>query len=111
MKMYLVSTFLLLVLSFLSFSVRASGSHDLQFTAKERYEDVSVAWIVSNDVVQTCNMANRLAGLNKRYDRSIMACAVVYRMSNTCVIYTAPNLSLAVLGHEVRHCFEGAWHE
>jgi len=27
-----------------------------------------------------------------------------------CVVYTKPNLTLAELGHEMRHCFEGHWH-
>jgi hypothetical protein len=26
------------------------------------------------------------------------------------VVYTKPNLTLAELGHEMRHCFEGHWH-
>ena len=89
----------------------ASGRHDLEFEAQERYEDVTVGWIVTDDVAQTCNMAFALSGNRVRYNDSILACAVVYRVSNTCVIYTAKRLSLAVLGHEIRHCFEGAWHE
>jgi hypothetical protein len=95
----------------LPFSAYASGSYDLEFTAKERYEDVKVGWIVTDDVVQTCNMAMALAGAKVRYNSKLVACAVVYRVSNSCVIYTAKQLSLAVLGHEIRHCFEGAWHD
>jgi hypothetical protein len=103
---------LLAVLAFfISFSVHASGSYDLEFTAKERYEDVTVGWVVTDDVVQTCNMAMALAGAKVRYNSKLVACAVVYRVSNSCVIYTAKKLTLAVLGHEVRHCFEGAWHD
>jgi hypothetical protein len=29
----------------------------------------------------------------------------------TCVIYTKRITSLANLGHEMRHCYEGAWHK
>ena len=92
-------------------TVAAEGKHNLEFTAKPRYEDVTVGWVVSDDVAQTCNMAFALNKSLVRYNKDILACAVVYRVSNTCVIYTAPNLSLAVLGHEIRHCFEGAWHD
>ena len=103
--------YLVALLAVWSFSAGASGSHDLEFTAKERYDDVTVAWIVSDDVTQTCNMAMALSGAKVKYNKNILACAVVYRASKTCVIYTAQKLTLAVLGHELRHCFEGAWHD
>jgi flavin reductase (DIM6/NTAB) family NADH-FMN oxidoreductase RutF len=103
----IIAGFLMVV----SMQAVASGNHDLEFTAQERYEDVTVGWIVSNDVVQTCNMAIALSGNRVKYNPKILACAVANHNSNTCVIYTAQRLSLAVLGHEVRHCFEGAWHE
>jgi hypothetical protein len=103
--------YLVALLAVWSFSAGASGSHDLEFTAKERYDDVTVGWVVADDVAQTCNMAMSLAGAKVKYNRHILACAVVYRVSNSCVIYTAEKLTLAVLGHELRHCFEGGWHD
>jgi hypothetical protein len=89
----------------------ASGDHNLSFQAKDVYEDVRISWIVSDDIVQTCNMATALTGSTAKYNHRILACAVLYKKSNTCVIYTAKKLNLAILGHEIRHCFEGAWHE
>jgi hypothetical protein len=100
-----------LLLTTFATSVAAEGKHNLEFTAKQSYKDVTIGWIVSDDVAQTCNMAFALNKSLVRYNKNILACAVVSRKSNTCVIYTAPNLSLAVLGHEIRHCFEGAWHD
>jgi len=91
--------------------VHASGSYDLNFEAQDKYEDIRIAWYVVQDVPQTCAMAGVLRGAKIQYNHKIIACAVLSRKSNTCVIYTAKKLSLAVLGHEVRHCFEGAWHE
>ena len=90
--------------------VHASGSHDLNFEAQDRYDDVHIAWYVVQDVPQTCAMAGALRGAQTQYNTKIVACAVLFRSSNSCVIYTTKRLSLAVLGHEVRHCFEGAWH-
>jgi hypothetical protein len=55
-------------------------------------------------------MAGALKGSRTQYNSKIVACAVRFSGGRTCVIYTAKKLSLAVLGHEVRHCFEGAWH-
>jgi hypothetical protein len=98
------------VLATLAITAQASGSHDLEFVAQDQYDDVRIAWYVVQDVPQTCAMAGALKGARVRYNPNIIACAVVFPTSNACVIYTAKRLTLAVLGHEVRHCFEGAWH-
>jgi hypothetical protein len=103
--------YLFLLLAIVSSNVFASGSHDLEFEAQDQYDDVRLAWYVVQDVPQTCAMAGALKGAKVRYNEKVIACAVLFRTSNSCVIYTAKKLSLAVLGHEVRHCFEGAWHE
>jgi hypothetical protein len=102
--------YLLLLLSIFSSNVFASGRYDLEFEAQDKYDDVRLAWYVVQDVPQTCAMAGALLGAKVKYNEQIVACAVLFRSSNSCVIYTAKKLSLAVLGHEVRHCFEGAWH-
>ena len=102
--------YLVLLLTLVSLNAFASGNYDLDFEARDKYDDMRIGWIVSQDIVQTCNMAGALAGSKAKYNEKILACAVVFRSSNTCVIYTAKKLSLAVLGHEIRHCFEGAWH-
>jgi hypothetical protein len=98
------------ILAMLAITAHASGSHDLEFVAQDRYDDVRLAWYVVQDVPQTCAMAGALKGARTQYNPKIIACAVVFPTSNACVIYTAKRLTLAVLGHEVRHCFEGAWH-
>jgi len=95
----------------LPFSAQASGSYDLDFEAQDKYEDVRIAWYVVKDVPQTCAMAGALKGARTQYNPKIVACAVRFLDGQACVIYTSKRLSLAVLGHEVRHCFEGAWHD
>lgn len=99
------------ILAMTSLTAYASGSYDLDFEAKDKYDDVRIAWYVVKDVPQTCALAGALRGAKTQYNQKIVACAVLFRTSNSCVIYTAKKLSLAVLGHEVRHCFEGAWHD
>jgi hypothetical protein len=98
------------LLAMTSLTACASGSYDLDFEAQDKYEDIRLAWYVVKDVPQTCAMAGALKGAKVQYNQKIVACAVLFRTSNSCVIYTAKKLSLAILGHEVRHCFEGAWH-
>lgn len=107
----MIKTIFATILAMSSLTACASGSYDLEFEARDKYEDVRLAWYVVQDVPQTCAMAGALKGAKVRYNQKIVACAVVFRVSNTCVIYTAKKLSLAVLGHEVRHCFEGGWHD
>jgi hypothetical protein len=103
--------FLVFILTILSFSAQASGSYDLPFTAQTQYPEMRINWIVSKDIVQTCNMVFALAGQKAKYNNNIVACATRSKSAGTCDIYTAENLTLAVLGHEIRHCFEGAWHD
>jgi hypothetical protein len=106
----MIKTIFAIILALSSFTAGASGKYDLDFEAQDKYEDVRIAWYVVKDVPQTCAMAGALKGARTQYNEKIVACAVLFRTSNSCVIYTAKKLSLAVLGHEVRHCFEGAWH-
>jgi hypothetical protein len=106
----MIKTIFAIILAVSSFTARASGTYDLEFEAQDKYEDVHMAWYVVKDVPQTCAMAGALKGARTQYNPKIVACAVRFSGGRTCVIYTAKKLSLAVLGHEVRHCFEGDWH-
>ena len=100
-------------LALLCGTAHASGNHDLWFDAKAAYPEVRINWLVVSDVAQTCNMASAFAKALTGYDANIKACAVVTTSGNIrmCDIYTGKQTSLAILGHEARHCFEGAWHE
>ena len=40
--------------------------------------------------------------------RSLGGCAVYNKYS--CTIYTAKTTTMEILGHELRHCFEGKFH-
>jgi len=42
-------------------------------------------------------------------DQTVLACAIPTKQY--CKIYTASATSMSALGHEIRHCFEGAWHK
>lgn len=57
-----------------------------------------------SNLIEVCN--NLMNANNKR----VVACTT--RISESrCIIYTKPDTSMALLGHELRHCSEGAWHE
>lgn len=94
-----------LFLVFLLVTLQGCAYHNVQFRARDKYEEMHITWIVVDDVVQACNDVM----YQKRYDPHIVACA--QRSGSVCEIYTKKNLDLAILGHEIRHCYEGAWHE
>lgn len=79
--------------------------HNVQFTARDKYEEMRITWTVVDNVVQACNTMM----YKKKYNPNIVACA--QRSGIVCEIITKKDLDLAVLGHEIRHCYEGAWHD
>ena len=54
----------------------------------------------------TTKICNQLMGTN---DPGVVSCATNYSPTK-CVIYVKPKTSMALIGHEFRHCSEGAWH-
>ena len=81
-----------------------AGKHDLDFTAWPVHQPKRVEWIVSDRLDEICQGFAPLAN-GKKY----IACTKF--TDTTCQVYTKPNLTLAQLGHEMRHCFEGHWHK
>ena len=110
---YMMKNLLAVFLSVFLVSANASGNHDLWFDAKGNNQEVRVNWILADDVTQTCNMMVRLHNPKFTYNANVKACATIARSKDVviCDIYTSRKTSLAILGHEARHCFEGAWHD
>jgi hypothetical protein len=69
---------------------------------------VKLTWIVRPDVTEYCSQANIVK--NKGMMSTSIACAIWSENTQTCTIVTSPNPNHVVLGHEVRHCFEGHFH-
>lgn len=55
----------------------------------------------------TTEICNKLMGTN---DPGVVSCATRYSETK-CVIYVKTKTSMALIGHEFRHCSEGRWHE
>lgn len=84
-------------------TAQAAGKHDLEFSALAEHPVKQVQWIVADNVDSVCQ------GFAPAPGKTYAACTRFNR--EVCIVYTAPNLSLSVLGHEMRHCFEGQWHK
>jgi hypothetical protein len=82
-------------------------SADEAFEANPKSTASVIRWVVSDDPNTEC----RVAAGQKLQDRrgEIRACAVY--TSKTCTIITGVETSHAILGHELRHCFEGRFHD
>jgi len=78
---------------------------DAKFTRRKGEEARMVIWVrMDNDRLQRfCAMASDRQG-------SFLGCAVP-EPSGRCTIYTSTETTHAVLGHELRHCYEGAFHD
>lgn len=62
----------------------------------------SVKFISVDDVAKSCGS---LTGFKKA-----LGCAVFHEHKKSCQIYVENKTSFTVIGHELRHCFEGHFH-
>jgi len=93
-----------LVLLFLLSPVAFAGP-DVPFIQKPDSHSVTITWITAGDITEKCHEV----GLPYRYD-GWQGCATVSVDGKSCVIYTNKHTSHEILGHEIRHCFQGAFH-
>jgi TRAP-type C4-dicarboxylate transport system permease small subunit len=103
---------ILLSLVFLSGCYTIAQSEYENFTSqaadKRIMNDIQLSWDIRPDASEVC------AKLSKKSQTSNgpapVACAVWTVAKKHCTIITTPNPNHVVLGHELRHCFEGHFH-
>lgn len=67
----------------------------------------TITWQRVSNVQKTCEAESKKRG-HGGFGYSIGACA--FWEANTCTIITSTKPTMHDLGHEVRHCFQGAFH-
>jgi hypothetical protein len=67
-----------------------------------------LTWEVREDVADYCLKVSPARG--HLWLPKPVACAVWITATRECKVVTGPNPNHVVLGHEVRHCFEGHFH-
>jgi hypothetical protein len=67
-----------------------------KFTAEPKYSRVVLTWEFSENITEKCG-------------DNALACAKW--KGNKCTIITPRQTTMETVGHEVRHCFEGHWHD
>ena len=95
---------LALIAALLFSSTMASAqSYNIQFEARPNLPEKIIRWVVVENVSAVCqNKMPALAG------QRILACSEYN--NHSCTIYTGLVTDMAIVGHEIRHCFEGQWH-
>lgn len=69
---------------------------------------VKVKYAVRADGHEFCS---RITGVPIRFNSQPMACAFWNVKRRECTIITPPKTGYNYIGHELRHCFEGAFHD
>ena len=80
------------------------GEDDQIFKTQRKYTPKNIQWVVVKDLEKAC-----FGKPKNPDDGELRGCAKF--TSTACIIYTKRITSLANLGHEIRHCFEGYWHK
>ena len=94
----------LLVLSGCATSQTSNPVYNIQFEAQPNLPEKNIRWVVVENVSEFCQAKSPWLG-NQR----VLACSEYN--SRLCIIYTGRTTDLAIVGHEIRHCFEGQWHK
>lgn len=89
------------------------ASEYVDFIAKppelRQMNQVSLRWEIRDDVAQYCSQSIGMLKPQANLTPPI-ACAVWQVKTKECVIVTGRQTSHVALGHEIRHCFEGHFH-
>ena len=83
-------------------------STDKNFTKTSK-----ITWLPQTNLQEACERESKKRGMGK-FGYSLQACSFWdYEKDGTpvCTIYTKKNASMHSIGHELRHCFQGPWHE
>ncbi len=103
---------MLLSLVLLSGCYTIAQSEYENFTAqpvdKRILNDIQLSWDIKPDATDFC--AKILKSSQIDTGSTPVACAIWTVVNKHCTIITTPNPNHVVLGHELRHCFEGKFH-
>ncbi len=81
-------------------------------TRANQVNKTTIEWVTTKDVQKECEKESRRRGLGG-FGFPVEACSFWTNSrvtGNTCMIITSKVTNMGVLGHESRHCFQGAFH-
>lgn len=69
---------------------------------------ISIEWRLADNINKACDTASKQFGNAGFAGQNLQGCA--FWWGSTCVIITKKKPTMHTVGHEMRHCFYGAWH-
>lgn len=88
--------------------VKEYAEFEPQSRSERVTNNVNVTWEVRPDAADFCSKVLKQKG--EFMAMHPLGCSIWVPKSNLCKIFTNPNPNHVVLGHELRHCFEGHFH-
>ena len=81
---------------------------DAAFSTKSNFTNqTTVTWLVAVNVQRTCEQESRKRGFGG-FGYGVEACS--FWTKSQCTIVTSPSPTPMHVFHEIRHCFQGAFH-
>lgn len=106
---YIIFTFFLIISSQ---SYAVESPYD-KFSAKSNFTNqTTVEWVQVDNVRIGCDKESKSRGL-PGYPKPVEACSFWNKTlfgGNTCLIITPKHVQYWTFGHELRHCFQGRFH-
>ena len=79
--------------------------------AEKMYDTAEIRIMAVNDVSNRCQEESRKRGFGG-FPYAVFACSFWNEGgSRRCTIFLGKKTNMHQLGHEVRHCYQGAWHQ
>lgn len=78
-------------------------STDLEFQTQSAYATKAITVVPVDNITEACRELSPL-----HQGKTFLGCAKYN--NRACTIYVSRTTRLSILGHELRHCFEGHWH-
>ena len=89
----------------IAFSLNAHAEN-FQVDANERPLSI-VEWRASEDIQRDCDIESKKRKFNG-FNYELAACS--FWRDDFCLIITSKSTTVDVVGHELRHCFQGNFH-
>jgi hypothetical protein len=104
--------FFILFLPVTAFSVNIEDDpYELFNMSKRMYDNAEIEIHTDNNISERCEQESHKRGYNG-FPYKVYACTFWDEGGrHKCSIYLPKQTNMHQLGHEMRHCFQGVWHE
>ena len=112
MKKLIVTCALMASVCVGAFAQSANPAYETYSTKANMTSSSKISWEVVDDVPKACS-EDRIRSIGKPYPYKVLACSNWHKNifnQYVCRIITGKNVNNEIVGHEIRHCFQGNFH-